>query len=77
MEETESVDAPNNNVPEVTEDTLKRVADENENRENSKRQKIIPDCPGTNQASTSNSDTMHDVKQVGLQTLKKVTLFQN
>ena len=45
--ETETVDAPNNNVTEVTEDSLKRVADENEN---SKRQKTIPDThnPGQN-----------------------------
>ena len=76
-EKTEPVDAPNNNVTEVTEDSLKRVADENENRENSERQKTIPDFPGTNQASTSSSYTMHDVKEVGLETLKKVTLIQN
>ncbi len=73
----ETVDVPNNNVTEVTEDLLKIVADENENRKHLKDSKPIPDCPGTNQASTSCSDTMRDVKQIGLQTLKKVTLIQN
>lgn len=74
-EKTEPVDAPNNNVTEATEDSPKRVANENENRENFERQKTIPDFPGTNQASSCY--TMHDVKQVGLETLKKVTLIQN